>query len=60
MKRIEQVDQATIFFQNNALKQNSIARKLCYFVFDILLLVGLAYYAMLTYKDWEYWKDAPV
>ena len=59
MKQIEPLERAQVVLQDFAVKQNSIARKLCYFLFDILLISGFAYYAILTYMDRDYWKKAP-
>ena len=59
MKQIEPLERASVVLQDFQVKQNSIARKLCYFLFDILLISGFVYYAIMTYMDRDYWKKAP-
>ena len=59
MKQVDPIEKAKIFLSQNAVRQNSWTRTLCYLTFDILLFIGLAWHIRITYQDWDYWKDAP-
>ena len=63
MKTVDSIDslnKVQTILQDKAMNRNSVATKLCHFVFDLILLSGLVYYGWLTYKDWNYWQGAPV
>ena len=50
---------ATIFLSENAIRQNSWSRTICYLFVDLLLLVGFIWHIYITDRDWNYWKAAP-
>ena len=53
------IEKAKIFLSENAVRQNSWTRTLCYLSFDLLLISGLVWHIWITQRDWEYWQDAP-
>ena len=59
MKHQDTIEKAKIFLTNNAVRQNTWTRTLCYLTFDLLIVAGLAWHIWLTYHDWDYWVNAP-
>ena len=53
------MEKAKIFLSENAVRQNSWCRTLCFMTFDILILIGLVWHIWITQRDWEYWQAAP-
>lgn len=60
MKQIDDpLRRATIFLSENAVRQNSWSRTICYLFVDILLIAGFVWHLYITERDWDYWKTAP-
>jgi hypothetical protein len=60
MKQVDAIQRAKVFLSENAVRQNSWTRTLCFLTFDLLLLIGLVWHLYITNRDWDYWKEAPV
>lgn len=59
MQQVGPLEKAKIFLSENAVRQNSWTRTLCFLTFDLLLLAGFVWHVWITQRDWEYWQDAP-
>ena len=59
LKQVGPLEKAKIFLSENAVRQNSWTRTLCFMTFDLLLLAGLVWHIWITRRDWEYWQGAP-
>ena len=59
MRQYDSIKRATIFLSENAVRQNSWTRTLCYLTFDLALIFGLVWHVWITERDWDYWQTAP-